>query len=697
MSKVLKQVDAFLTLTVVFLVPLVALPISPNVFVPAKLATLAFGLALVLLVKALRMVVDGKVDLATGNFDLPVLVISVAYVVSTIWGTPNKMEALLLPGTATAVVGGALLYFVINQLGEYKKYLAPVLVGSASVFSVIMMIAATGALSSLNGQFAYLGVRTFSPAGGYLPSAVFLGTMMIVGIGKILSEKDMARKGAYGLAAVVMLFGLGLSAYQLMPGRPQAPRLPSYETSWNIAIGSVNKNPVFGVGPGSYLTAYNRYRPIDVNATDLWNAKFSTSRSFYLTSFTETGLIGLVALAILLLAVYKYAKKSVADHKLVKTNHDIKVNLVALVALLVALLFVPATAMIIVVVFALLSLNSKTKISHFSLVNTQATGAAAKIPAYLLALPLAVLVVLFGMRASNVMAAEYTFKKAIDQLGQNQPVQSYETLQVAINKNPTVDRYHSSYAQVNLALANAIAAQASEETPLTEEQTTQISQLVQQAIREAKNSVALNPLRSGNWAVLGGIYRSVIPLAEGADTFAAQSYAQAIALDPVNPNLRVTLGGLFYGAGNYPTAIRQLELAASAKPDLANAHYNLAFAYRENGDLEQAQNQLTIVLALVEPNTPDYDLAKSALEEIETLIAEGAKPEPTEPEESAEGDELSTPEDQPEDVLDPKLELGDEEEPPEGAVEEEEADAEVEEDNTTEATPTVSPTPTIIP
>ncbi|MEK7111887.1 MAG: tetratricopeptide repeat protein, partial [Patescibacteria group bacterium] len=152
---------------------------------------------------------------------------------------------------------------------------------------------------------------------------------------------------------------------------------------------------------------------------------------------------------------------------------------------------------------------------------------------------------------------------------------------------------------------------------LTEDDRSTITQHIKQAIREGRATVTLNPGRSGNWEILARIYQAIMPFAQGADNFAIQSFNQSIALDPTNPNLRIALGGVYYALGRYDEAIRVFELAVLSKPDLANAHYNLAVAYREKGEIEKAIEQMKLVLSLVEKDSSDYELAKTELENLE--------------------------------------------------------------------------------
>ena len=228
---------------------------------------------------------------------------------------------------------------------------------------------------------------------------------------------------------------------------------------------------------------------------------------------------------------------------------------------------------------------------------------------------------------------------------------TYNYIREAIALNPYVDRYHSSLSQMSFALANSLARQED----LTDKDKETIAQLIQQAIGEGKASVTLNITRSINWNNLANIYQAIIPFAQGADQFAIQTYSQAVALDPVNPLPRISLGGVYYSLGRYDEAIRVFELAVIAKPDYANAHYNLAVALREKGEIEKAITQMEIVLSLVQKDSPDYGLAVKELEALETR-------KPTEEIEATEN--LTPPQEAEEPVIKPPLELPEEANPP---------------------------------
>jgi len=585
MNRTLETLEKYILFLTVFLVPLIILPIFPNPFGLPKLTVLAFGIGLAIIIKALQTLTRGSLEISIGSFDFPVILIGIAYALSAILRTPNKMEAFFLPGTATVILAGVLLYLLINQLKETdKRSLGLVVFFSSVILSLVSLSAIFGILAKIPQLPAYMKNSNFNLLGGTLPTSLFLASLLPLGIGLVLSEKETIKKIFLAVSTAVVVLGLAVSIFNSLPGKEASPSLVDFATTWAVSVDALKESPIWGTGPGNYLTAFNRFRPLAYNQTDLWALKFASGRSFFLTLLTEAGLLGAAGMILLLIAVYKKSQAKLAD--LFKSF-----GLLALLVLLVLLALFPAATTLVVLLFILLSLVTKTRKTTLNLTATpiptpETDGGknASRFPAILVTIPLIVAVLVFFFYTSRALAAEAKFKRALDALVANQGIQTYDLMREAINTNPFVDRYHASYSQVNLALANSIA----QNEDLTDNNRATITQLIQQAIREAKAVVTLNPQRSGNWELLASTYRAIIPFAQGADQFAIQTYNQSIALDPINPNLRIALGGLHYALGDYDTAIRVFELATLAKPDHANAHYNLAVALREKGEIQRA-------------------------------------------------------------------------------------------------------------
>lgn len=700
MDKLLAKIEIYLLYGVVFLFPIIVLGISPNPFVVPRLVILSFGIALVLLVRAVRIISAGKLDLSLGRYDLSVGVIALSYLLATVLRTPNKMEALLLPGTTTIVLAGAFLYYLVNQLKtENKHFLTLTLLVSGAVYSLLTVLAFVGVFEAIPQLPSYIKVKSFSPEGGYLPAAVFLAALLPLGIGTFLAEKNSQKKLIIGAATGILLLGLGVSVFNILPGQPFSPRFLSLNASWQIAVDSLKESPLLGVGPGNYLTAFNRFRPLFYNFGDLWAIKFTTASNFYLSVLTETGLLGIIGIALLLVTFYKDARREFKESKLVQWGFAGVAPLVSLILLLVLLAVFPGTLVLIVFLFILLSLNTKTKQTTLNLTskaegdNVQAE-VASRFPAFLIAAPIIVLVLYFFLRGARIVQAEYIFKKSVDALVANNAQGTYDLMRQAIAVNPKVDRYRATFSRVNLLLANAVVqravanaqAQEGEKTQVSEEDRNSIAQLVQQAISEGKATVALNPLRAGNWEILARTYQAVAPLAQGADQFAVQTFRQAIALDPLNPNLRIALGGIYFAGKDYDNAINVFNLVATTvKPDSANAHYNLAYALKEKGEIDAAIREMTTVLDLIkDKNSEDYKVATGALEELQSKQQELSR----------DGtDNLTPPAAGEKQVLQPPLDLPEGSEPPEAPVSPTPTPEDSDDNTNVSVTPLVSPTP----
>ena len=643
--KFLETLEKYILLLVVFLFPLAALPLFANAYDTAKLAVLVLGIVLVLIIKAVRTILKGSLEYSRGTFDLPVAILVLGYFISAVIKTPSKMDAFFLPGTATFVVGAGVLYFLVNSLEGAGKKLATVVFFFSGVASALIgLLAFSGILAQISFLPAFAKDTYFSSLGGQFPGALFFAVTTLVGLGLILSEKDLAKRSFYGVSLIILGLGLVISVYNSLPGKPNSPTLPPFAETWEVAVETVKQSPIVGIGPGNYLTAFNLYRPVSYNNSQLWPLRFTTGADFPLSVLTEAGLLGLAGFVLILSLLLRQVKAFKWGENLEET-----LNLSALIlAIGLALLF-PISPTFVIALFVLMAFSSRAVTVRVNLSSTGDT--TGRLPAYLIGIPLIAVSLALGFFAGRALLAEARFKAGLDALSKNDGTATYDSLRAAIGLNPYVDRYHATYAQVNMAIARSLA----QKTDLTDTDRNVIGQLIQQAIREGKATVTLNSRRAGNWEVLGRTYQAIMPFAQGADNFTIQTFTQAVVLDPVNPNLRIALGGVYYALGRYDEAIRTFELATLAKPDLANAHYNLAIALRDKGEIEKAIEQMNIVLSLVTKDSSDYQLAKSELDNLEKKRIV----EPTE-----EGETLTPPQEAEEPAIEPQLTLPEESTPP---------------------------------
>jgi len=97
------------------------LPVFSDFDSTPKLITLAGLVALAIAAKAAEIIAGQKMEISLGNFDLPVLIIALAYLAAGIFKSPAKLEAFFYPGTATIIAAGALFYFWLIRVETNSK------------------------------------------------------------------------------------------------------------------------------------------------------------------------------------------------------------------------------------------------------------------------------------------------------------------------------------------------------------------------------------------------------------------------------------------------------------------------------------------------------------------------------------------------------------------------------------------------
>ncbi len=223
----------------------------------------------------------------------------------------------------------------------------------------------------------------------------------------------------------------------------------------------------------------------------------------------------------------------------------------------------------------------------------------------------------------RVVWGELKFREALAAANRNEGIATYYALLEAIKRNPYEVRYHLLASQIDIALANSIAAQAAQErgsdegeprseeaTPsarLTAQDQNNILILIQQAVVEGKAAIKLDPENSFLWQNLASIYRSLIGVAMGAEDWALKSYQRAAELAPKDPSSWVGIGEIHFLAGNFQGAADAFQEAVWKQEDFTRAHYNLAVAFNAMGEIDRAIEGLEKVLTLLPQDDPSWE------------------------------------------------------------------------------------------
>lgn len=114
------------------------------------------------------------------------------------------------------------------------------------------------------------------------------------------------------------------------------------------------------------------------------------------------------------------------------------------------------------------------------------------------------------------------------------------------------------------------------------------------AAKMFEKSVGLDPNYAPSWAYLGGIDTTLASLYfEGRESYdkARQAYDRALELDPSQIEARIFKANLLTDTGQVEEAVPLLRGVIGTSPNLSQAHWNLAYAYRFGGLLRESINE----------------------------------------------------------------------------------------------------------
>jgi hypothetical protein len=398
-----------------------------------------------------------------------------------------------------------------------------------------------------------------------------------------------------------------------------------HDAGWRIATSSLGnsvRDAFFGVGPGHFVDAFTLNKPVNLNNSPLWNARFQTSSNFYFYLLTTLGIIGLASFLLLVARVVPLIRREV----FAGSTEPLAKGILASAALGLGLvLLLPAGTTTILALFTALGLlGAYYKLHGNHPFARPANSAFMDLGEVRLGVVLTTALIL-GFTyyfIARLLLGDYFFANSIRAAAQNRGNDTYNNQIQALRFNPWTSSYRVAYSQTNLALADALAGQPN----LTDQQRQAVVTLVQQSIREARAAASLDPNRAANWENLSLIYRNLINYAQGADQWAIATENQAITLEPLNPRLRLDLGGIYFALGNYQLAGQVFAQAVNLKPDYANAHYNLAQALRNLNQNDQALAQLQLTASIVCAQSQAQAECQKVNDEITALGSTPASP-----------------------------------------------------------------------
>jgi tetratricopeptide (TPR) repeat protein len=616
------------------LTPLLVLPLSDQPIIDSKILISLVITLVFLSLFTLKSWFKKTISFLISPLSIPLLLFGVATLAASFFTGNYPVEHLL-------GMGGVLISIVVmisfgadlidKDTLENWLPLAISVVGGLLAIASILQIFGFGPSHLLNLVFPidFPANALFNLAGSALiASQVFI--VFLVGLGTLfITGKKTGILEQVGV--VLMVGGLLLTGWAILPGKPAEPTLLPHTAAWSVGIDTLKspRTALIGFGPEGFTNAFSIYKPNWMNGTEQWNIQFSQGSNAPFTILVTMGLLGLIAWVLIAYTLIRQTKEVTKRGKVVHYM---------LLATLVLQLLLPITTVMMVLqgflllawvvlesgrfshieIYGLTIRNIKNSLVAHPLTNNQ------KMVTYVFTAVMILIIAGLTYGVGRAYAAHAYTVRSIAAAQRNDAITVYNTQQKAVALNPYVDEMRRRYATTNLVIASAIA----QKTDRTEQEDQQFAQLVQQSIREARAATLLDPLDTNNWTNLAQIYRALIGVADSADQWAVDSYVSAIQTAPQNPVLRVELGGIFFRSEDYSRSAQFFQQAIDLKLDYANAYYNLANAFAESGQLENAKVAYQATLQLVPADSEDYIRATEELANVEQLLSQSAAQAP---------------------------------------------------------------------
>lgn len=544
-----------------------------------------------------------KLNIRTSTFSIPLLFLALMVTISTLFQSPNFIVATTTPIVASIFVIGFFFYLTITSSLPFEdahQFFTPI-IAAATLLSLIVVGSYIGVLDKSN----------FTPAGSSLSTGLFLSIVSVYLLVNLFF--DLVKKKSVNLFAgkSVLFLLVSLSTlfltYHLFTD--QKPIILPFKFGWWILLNVMRepKNVFLGIGPANFVSAFTLAKSPLINATPYWNIIFTSSSSYLLNLVTETGIISLIIYITLLIQ---------SIHRLIEVFQKKDFHTIPLTATLIYTLFIllvfPSSTVVLVTLFVLFALNAKRTIQHK--ISLHHLGPILWISIS----PFLIIIGAICFYLGRFYLAEVAFKQSLNAYVNNQGLETYNRQKDAIALNPWLDRYHSAFSNTSLTLANGLASKKD----LTEDDKQNIPKLTQQAIEEAKLATRLYPTNVVNWDNLVRVYSSLINFATGADEWALESSRQRLALDPLNPQARLNLGGLYVTLKRYDEAEKLFQDAISLKPDLVNGYYNLAVVLKSEKKYSESYNAYEKAMGLVEKGSENESKIR---DEMRLLPADASK------------------------------------------------------------------------
>ena len=545
--------------------------------------------------------------------------------------TPQRwrgvFDAILLAGGAASTLFILKVLFKLNLplVGSVLN----VVDGTNSSFglwTIIIFILAAGSLMKKNigvgRALFYFFIMILSAVPLLVMGFGFLWWVMLVGLILLLllgvSFLQDVRLGWLSVlfallivSCIFILFGSPKSLQSVFPGEVSLDIKPSWYITKSVLFSGA-KDFLVGSGLGTFAVDFSKFRTTEFNYDKVaWALRFNTPLNSFFAILSEGGVVLGLGFAFIFLVVLGHVFttwfKSRGASQGISLSLNLSKNNVRLDVFLAVIAWVlmwvgMATSFYSASLWVFWWLLLGMIVSGLSLLGhnvvKEKMWTLEETPQYKLAFSFSVIVVMAAVVMVGVLGTRFYFADQLfnSALASSDYAVTESKLQQALSLHGNSDIYHTAMAHAYLVRA-AQLAQASKPDVQT------VTDLLAQAVNEAKTATDISPNAVVIWQNLATIYDNAASLVPEARDWSIKSLNRANELEPSNPVILWSLGNDYVLQNNFPKAIEYYQKAIALKKDYVAAYVSLTGAYESNKEEDKAIETYRNLLPLGQNNS----------------------------------------------------------------------------------------------
>ena len=675
-SNILDRISFLALFCIVVLLPVFFLPFTRIPAETSKSLLLVIGLSVAVIFWAVARFSDGKITIPSSQTLLAGLGIVVVFFLSAFFSTSSQTSffgtmfdlgtfwfmfaCVLLMFTSAVILGNrknsnAVLFGLIASIGVVLVFQAfrlffpqalslGVLSPTDPTDNILGSWSAFGLFSGFSALISLLVIEFFTITRGarwFFGFLILLSLLMVAAVNSLFiweilgvfaliifvykisffsgvrEEGQSVKKPFPGLSFVVLMVSLlffmsGQFIGGLIPnalGLSNTEISPSFSSTFSIAKEVIKKNPVLGIGPNRFGEAWAMYKPAEINATNFWDVPFSYGSGIIPTFFATTGILGILAILYFFITLVMAGMKYIFKNSHNSAHKEMTLYFVLAMYLFIASCFYLIGPALFILAFAFAGI-------FLGLVATNHQNQEISImflddhrKSFMFILGLVIVMVLSAATAFKFVErfASVAYFNATLTAADVPLAESSVSKALSLYSN---DLYLRAYSQVYLVKLNSIISKGEN---LSEEDKAALQASFEQAVGGAQLAVSYNPKNYFNLQTLGSVYGAAGTLGvEGAYDRAIEAYQSALALNPLNPGIELSIARIYFATEKNKEAKEYANKALTLKANYIDALILLSQIARSEGKTSEAISYAEQALSISPSN-------KDLIEFVNTL------------------------------------------------------------------------------